>query len=80
MATHGIPEVPPVIPPTTDREYIESTATNAVDTVLKIAKEASETFKNVPYVKAFAGIVIQIISIREVRVCENYLENVTALP
>ena len=76
MATHGIPEVPP----TTDREYIESTATNAVDTVLKIAKEASETFKNVPYIKAFAGIVIQIISIREVRVCENYLENVTTLP
>ena len=71
MVAHGIPVVPPApsfaIPSTTNREYIESTTANTVDTVLKIAKEASETFKNVPYIKAFAGIVIQIISIREVR-------------
>lgn len=70
MVAHGIPVVPPapsfVISSTTDREYIESTATNIVDTVLNIAKEASEMFKNVPYIKAFAGIVIQIISIKEV--------------
>jgi hypothetical protein len=34
---------------------------------LMIAKETGEMFKNVPYIKAFAGIVIQFISIREVR-------------
>ena len=80
MAAHGIPEVPPVISSTTDREYIESTATNAVDTVLKIAKEASETFKNVPYIKAFAGIVIQIISIREVRELSGERNGPTLIP
>ena len=57
-----------VVPSPTNSEYVASTTTNIVDTVLKIAKEASELFKNVPYIKAFAGIVIQIISIREV--CE----------
>ena len=71
MVAHGMPVVPPTPPctlsSTTNREYIESTTTNLVDTVLKIAKEASEMFKNVPYIKAVAGIVIQIISIREVR-------------
>jgi hypothetical protein len=68
---HGVPVVPPApsiaIPSTTNREYVEFTTTSIVDTVLKIAKEASDTFKNVPYIKAFAGIVIQIITIREVR-------------
>jgi len=80
MVAHGIPEVPPVISSTTDREYIESTATNALDTVLKIAKEASETFKNVPYIKAFAGIVIQIISIREVRELSGERNGPTLIP
>ena len=67
---HGLPVVPSLptgIPSTTNSEYVTSTTTNIVDTVLKIAKEASELFKNVPYIKAFAGIVIQIINIREVR-------------
>jgi hypothetical protein len=40
---------------------------NIIDTVSKIAKEAGEMLKDVPYVKAFAGIIIQIIKIREVR-------------
>ena len=70
MVAHGIPVVPPApsiaIPSSTNREYVESTTTHTVDTVLKIAKEASDMFKTVPYIKAFAGIVIQIISIREV--------------
>jgi hypothetical protein len=48
-------------------EYIESTTTNIVDTISKIAKEAGEVAKDIPYIKAFAGIVIQIITIREVR-------------
>jgi len=70
MAAHGIPVVPPApfaISSATDRKYIESTTTNIIDTVSKIAKEAGKMFKDVPYIKAFAGIVIQIISIREVR-------------
>ena len=73
MVAHGVPV--PVVPPApsiaissaTNREYVESTTINIVDTVLKIAKEASDTFTHVPYIKVFAGIVIQIISIREVR-------------
>jgi hypothetical protein len=71
MVAHGVPVIPPApsiaISSTTNREYVEFTTTSIVDVVLKIAKEASDTFKNVPYIKAFAGIVIQIISIREVR-------------
>jgi hypothetical protein len=71
MDAHGVPVVPPspsiAIPLPTNREYVEFTTTNIVDIVLKIAKEASDTFKHVPYIKGFAGIVIQIISIREVR-------------
>ena len=71
MVAHAVPVVPPApsvaTSSTTNREYIESTTTNIVDTVLKITKEASETFKDVPYIKALAGILIQIISIREVR-------------
>ena len=67
MVAHGIP-VNPSGPSSSasNRERIEST-TNIVDTVLKIAKEAGEVFKDVPYIKAFAGILIQIVSIREVR-------------
>jgi len=83
MVAHGIPEVPPAalaISSTTDGDYIESTATTVVDTVLTIAKEASETFKNVPYIKAFAGIVIQIIRIREVRELSGELNGLTRIP
>jgi hypothetical protein len=57
MVAHGVPSI-------TNRE---SATTKMVDTVLTIAKEASDTFKNVPCITAFAGIIIQIISIREVR-------------
>ena len=70
MVAHGIPVVPSApsvaISSTTNHEYVEST-TNIVDTVLKIAREASDMFKQVPYIKTFAGIIIQIISIREAR-------------
>jgi len=78
MVAQGIPEVPPA--PFAISSTIESTATNVVDTVLKIAKEASETFKNVPYIKAFAGIVIQIISIREVRELSGERNGPTLIP
>jgi hypothetical protein len=72
MVAHGLPMVPatthPVaFPSTTNREYVVSTTTNIVDTVSKIAKEAGEMFKDVPYIKAFAGIIIRVIEIREVR-------------
>ena len=74
MVAHGVPRAVPglqvpsiAIPSATNREYVGSTTTNIVDTTLKIAKEASGTFQNVPYIKALAGIIIQIISIREVR-------------
>jgi len=58
---------PAAVSSTTKGEYIESTTTNMVDTVSKIAKEVGEIFKDVPYIKAVAGIIVQIIKIREVR-------------
>jgi hypothetical protein len=70
-ATHSV-----ALPSTTHQEYVVSTTMNIVDTVSKIAKEAGEMLKGVPYVKAFAGIIIQIITIREVR--ERKLETVIA--
>jgi hypothetical protein len=55
MIAHGLPMVPSThsvaFPSTTNRENIASTTTNIVDTVSKIAKEAGEMFKDVPYVK-----------------------------
>ena len=47
MVGHGLPMVPPApiaIPLTTNHEYIESTGTNIVDTVLKITKEGAPVF------------------------------------
>ena len=71
MIAHGLPMVPSThsvaLPSTTHQIYVASTATNLVDTVSGIAKEAGEMLKGVPYVKALAGIIIQIIKIREVR-------------
>jgi hypothetical protein len=71
MIAHGLPMFPSThsaaLPSTTHQEYVVSTTMNIVDTVSKIAKEAGEMLKGVPYVKAFAGIIIQIIKIREVR-------------
>ncbi|KAG6834863.1 hypothetical protein H0H93_006841, partial [Arthromyces matolae] len=56
----------------TDRQLIAPTGTNIVDTavtladtVLKLAKDAGEVLKNVPYVKALAGVIVQIIAIRD---------------
>ena len=71
MVAHGLPIIPPAhliaTLSATTGGYVASPTTDLVNTVLKIAKEAGEMFKNVPYIKAFAGIVIQIINIREVR-------------
>ena len=43
-----------------------STATNLIETGLRLAKDAAEMLKEVPYVKAVAGILVQIIEIRDV--------------
>jgi hypothetical protein len=71
MNAHGVPVAPSihsvVLPSTSRQEYIASTTTNIVDTVSKIAKEAGEIFKDVPYIKALAGIIVRVIEIREVR-------------
>ncbi|KAG6915405.1 hypothetical protein DXG01_011638 [Tephrocybe rancida] len=42
-----------------------STTTNTVDIVMKLAKDVTEMLKDIPYVKAVAGIIIQIIQIRD---------------
>jgi hypothetical protein len=63
-----VPSAPSVaVPSTTDQECAASTTTNIVDTISKITKEVGEMFKDVPYIKAFAGIIIRVIEIREVR-------------
>ena len=54
-------------PPVTIQGNAASTVSNIVEDVLKITKEASDLFKSVPYVKALAGVILQIIKIREVR-------------
>jgi hypothetical protein len=53
-------------PSTNSPEFIASTTTNIVNTALKIAKDAGEMLKDVPYIKALAGIIVQIIEIRDV--------------
>ena len=40
--------------------------TNIADTGLKLAKDVGEILRDVPYVRALAGIIVQIIEIREV--------------
>ncbi|KAG6914217.1 hypothetical protein DXG01_001712 [Tephrocybe rancida] len=42
-----------------------STTMNTVDIVMKLAKDAGELLKDIPYVKAVAGIIIRIIQIRD---------------
>ncbi|KAG6847412.1 hypothetical protein H0H93_008270, partial [Arthromyces matolae] len=72
------PTMPSNKPPTgdsstaTNHQLIASTTTNIIDTtvtladtVLKLAKDAGEVLKNVPYVKALAGALVQIIAIRD---------------
>ncbi|KAG6844166.1 hypothetical protein H0H87_009285 [Tephrocybe sp. NHM501043] len=41
------------------------TTTSFVDTVSKLAKEVGEAFKEIPYIKAVAGTIIQIIAIKD---------------
>ena len=55
-----------VSPSTNSREFIASTTTNIADTVFRLAKDAGEILRDIPYVKALAGIIVQIIQIRDV--------------
>ena len=71
MVAHARPIAPftrhsTVFPSTNSRELIASTMTNIADTVLRLAKDAGDMLKGVPYVKALAGVIIQIIQIRDV--------------
>ncbi|KAG6906798.1 hypothetical protein DXG01_012045 [Tephrocybe rancida] len=54
-------------PSTNSHELITSasTTTNTADTVMKLAKNVGEILKDVPYVKALAGLIVQIIEIRD---------------
>jgi hypothetical protein len=63
---------PTVTPPAAGlREDITSTTTDIADTTLKLAKEVGEMLRDVPYVKALAGIILQIIAIRDVGQAEE---------
>ncbi|KAG6815280.1 hypothetical protein H0H87_003351 [Tephrocybe sp. NHM501043] len=55
----------PLLPSPHNLTSSEATTTNLVDTVLKLAREVGEMFTEVPYIKAVAGILIQIIAIRD---------------
>ena len=70
MVAHGLPALPSTPLPTTLspnlRERLDNTTTSAIDTILKVAKEAGGVLKDVPYVKAVAGTVVQIIQMKEV--------------
>jgi hypothetical protein len=48
-------------------------ASNLANTVAKSAKEIRELFTDVPYVKGLAGLIVQIITVTEVR-CYRWLE------
>jgi hypothetical protein len=57
---------PSALSSTNSREDVTSTAANFFETGLKLAKDVGEMLKDVPYVKAVAGIIVQIIEIRDV--------------
>ena len=44
-----------------------ATAVSAAETTVAIVKEVGEMLQNIPYVKSVAGIVLQIIKIKDVR-------------
>ena len=70
MIAHGLPAVPSTPLPTMLspdlRQRLDATTKGAIDTILNVAKEAGGLLKDVPYVKAVAGTVVQIIQMKEV--------------
>jgi len=66
MVVHSPPLIHSThLAPITTERGVNSTTTNTIDTASKIAKEVGAMLKDVPYVKAVAGIILQIITIRE---------------
>ncbi|KAG6836712.1 hypothetical protein H0H87_004868, partial [Tephrocybe sp. NHM501043] len=64
--------------PTDSNTALDSTTTNLVETTAKLAKEVGELLKNVPYIKGVAGIIIQIIAIRdELNTAEERLQELS---
>jgi hypothetical protein len=75
---HGLPVLPvlrlhpDVVPLHSRLQDVDSTATNVIDTVLTITKEASQISQQVPYLRGLSGAILQIIKIREVRVIPSW--------
>ncbi|KAG6914773.1 hypothetical protein DXG01_015434 [Tephrocybe rancida] len=68
MVAHGQPMLVftnLIASPSTNPHEVIASTTNTADTVMKLAKNVGEMLKDVPYVKAVAGIIIQIIQIRD---------------
>ncbi|KAG6914744.1 hypothetical protein DXG01_015655, partial [Tephrocybe rancida] len=51
--------------PSTNPHEVIASASNTTDTVMKLAKNVGDMLKDVPYVKAVAGLIVQIIEIRD---------------
>ncbi|KAG6917239.1 hypothetical protein DXG01_003271 [Tephrocybe rancida] len=65
---HPVQNRPFAVSPSTNHHEIivsASTTTNTADTVMKLAKSVGEMLKDIPYVKALAGLIVQIIEIRD---------------
>ncbi|KAG6906675.1 hypothetical protein DXG01_012655, partial [Tephrocybe rancida] len=68
MVAHGQPKIiftNHTASPSTNPHEVVASASNTTDTVMKLAKNVGEVLKDVPYVKAVAGLVVQIIEIRD---------------
>lgn len=46
---------------------LEFPGLEAASTILAIVREVGEMLRNVPYVRSISGIILQIITIKEVR-------------
>jgi hypothetical protein len=47
-------------------QYIPAARANLAGTVLTLTKDVAEMLQDVPYVKAVAGVILQIIQVKEV--------------
>jgi hypothetical protein len=73
VIAHGLPVLPvhrlcPDVVPSDSRLQDDFTATDVIDTVLTITREASQISQQVPYLRGLSGTILQIIKIKEVRV------------
>ncbi|KAG6910190.1 hypothetical protein DXG01_012639, partial [Tephrocybe rancida] len=68
MVAHGQPMIVftnPIASLSTNPHEVIASASNTADTVMKLARNVGEMLKDVPYVKAVAGLIVQIIEIRD---------------